>query len=306
MAGRFPRGAVAARALVALAAIPAGPGTARGDPVTLQQFLAVPASAPTASLSYGPAPVQGIDLFLPDARGPHPVVILIHGGCWSASIPGREQLRAMAAALAARGLAVWSIGYRRADEAGGGYPAMFQDVATAIDRLRAEAPRYRLDLARTVVTGHSAGGHLALWAANRARLPASSPARVADPFIPGAVVSLAGVGDLKAAERFADRSCGPGRLAQVTGAPSPARPDPLADTSPAALLPGPAHVVLISGIYDAIVPPYAAWDYAKAMRAAGQSTELVTIPDSAHFDMVTPGTPAFEEVARRLAAAVAR
>lgn len=294
----------ALRAAGAAALLVAAP--AHADPVTLQQYLAVPAPAPAATIAYGPAPVQGIDIYLPAGAGPHPLVVLIHGGCWSARIPGREQVRGVAAELARRGMAVWSIGYRRADEAGGGYPAMFQDVAAAVDRARAEAGRFGFDLRRSVVTGHSAGGHLALWAANRARLPADSPAWVKDPFIPHAVVSLAGMGDLKAAERFADRSCGEGRLAQVTGAPSPARPDPLADTSPARLLPGPARVTLVSGIYDAIVPPYAAWDYARAVRAAGQAPELVTIPDSAHFDMVTPGTPAFEEVARRLAAALAR
>jgi pimeloyl-ACP methyl ester carboxylesterase len=94
-------------------------------------------------------------------------------------------------------------------------------------------------------------------------------------------------------------------LARVSGSASAARPDPLADTSPARLLPGPARVTLVSGVYDAIVPPYAAWDYAKAVRAAGQAAELVNLPESAHFDMMTPGTPAFEEVARLLAAAVA-
>lgn len=300
-----PRRTPAVRGALAALALLAAPGALRADPVTLQQFLGAPATPPAASVAYGPAPVQAIDVYLPAGPGPHPLVILIHGGCWSERIPGREHVRPAAAALAARGLAVWSIGYRRADEAGGGYPAMFIDVATAVDRARTEARRFNLDLERTVVTGHSAGGHLALWAANRARLPASSPARVADPFIPGAAVALAGIGDLKAAERFADRSCGTGILARVSGPASPSRPDPLADTSPAALLPGPAHVTLVSGVYDPIVPPYAAWDYARALRAAGQSADLVNLPDSAHFDMMTPGTPSFEAVARRLEAAVA-
>jgi len=293
------------RSLIPAIALLIAPAPVRADPVTLQQFLSAPAQPPSASIAYGRAPVQGIDVYLPAGPGPHPLVILIHGGCWSERIPGREHVRPAASALAAQGLAVWSIGYRRADEAGGGYPAMFIDVATAMDRARAEAGRFGFDLARSVVTGHSAGGHLALWAANRARLPADSPAHVADPFIPGAVVALAGVGDLKAAERFADTSCSPGILGRVAGPATTARPDPLVDTSPARLLPGPARVTLVSGVYDAIVPPYAAWDYAKAVRAAGQQAQLVNLPDSAHFDMMTPGTPSFDAVVRELKAAVA-
>jgi acetyl esterase/lipase len=293
------------RSLIPAIALLIAPAPVRADPVTLQQFLSAPAQPPSASIAYGLAPVQGIDVYLPAGPGPHPLVILIHGGCWSERIPGREHVRPAATALAAQGFAVWSIGYRRADEAGGGYPAMFQDVAAAVDRARAEAGRFGFDLTRSVVTGHSAGGHLALWAANRARLPADSPAHVADPFIPGAVVALAGVGDLKAAARFADTSCAPGRLAQVTGPASPQRSDPFVDTSPHRLLPGPARVTLVSGIYDAIVPPYAAWDYAKAVRAAGQQAQLVNLPDSAHFDMMTPGTASFDAVVRELKAALA-
>jgi acetyl esterase/lipase len=75
---------------------------------------------PTSEIRYGTAPAQAIDLFLPRGRGPHPVAILIHGGCWSRETAGREQLRHLGGALAERGIAVWSIGYRRANEAGGG------------------------------------------------------------------------------------------------------------------------------------------------------------------------------------------
>src|SRR3712207_3162077 len=115
---------------------------------------------------------------------------------------GREQLRHLGPELTRRGIAVWSIGYRRADEPGGGYPGTFQDVAQAIDRLRWDADRYGLDLTRTVLAGHSAGGHLALWAAARRHLPAASPLHQPDPFVPSAVISLAGIGDLKAFARF--------------------------------------------------------------------------------------------------------
>lgn len=140
------------------------------DPIDLSTFVAISRPEPTLQLRYGSAPSQTIDVFLPADSGPHPVAVLVHGGCWSAHTAGREQLH-HGAELARRGIAVWSVGYRRADEPGGGYPGTFQDVGDAIDRLCSEAPQYNLDIARTVLVGHSAGGHLALWAAARGQLP---------------------------------------------------------------------------------------------------------------------------------------
>lgn len=138
------------------------PATVSAAPVAITTFLAQSKPAPDASLNYGALPAQGIDLFLPKTPGPHPVVILIHGGCWTKVTAGRDQLRAVGAELASRGIAVWSIGYRRVDEDGGAYPGIFQDVAKAIDLLPSNAARYQLDTSRVVAVGHSAGAHLAL------------------------------------------------------------------------------------------------------------------------------------------------
>lgn len=282
------------------------PATRAAEPVSLEEFLKSPSAPPSAGLSYGPSPSQGIDVFLPAGAGPHPVLLLIHGGCWQANIPGREQLRHIGADLAKRGIAVWSIGYRRADEAGGGYPGMYQDVGAAVDRVRTEAKRFNLDLKRAAIAGHSAGGHLALWAAGRAQIPASSPLRTRDPFIPGTVISLAGVGDLKAEDGLVRLICAPGIADKLVGAKSAARPDVYADTSPAALLPNAPRKVQVTGVYDDTVPPYVALDYDRAARKAGQATTIVNMPDAGHLDMVTLGTPSWAEVVRQIEAALAR
>ena len=118
---------------------------------------------------YGSDRSQRADLYLPAPRrralqnGPHPVMVLIHGGSWRKRY-GRIVMRALAGDLLRRGWAVWNIEYRRVGN-GGGWPATFEDVAAAIDHLdRLDAP---LDLTRVSMLGHSAGGHLALWAAGR-------------------------------------------------------------------------------------------------------------------------------------------
>jgi hypothetical protein len=105
-----------------LTSLTAGAASA-ADPVELSVFIALARPEPTLQVRYGAESPQGIDIFLPVGSGPHPVAILIHGGCWSTAASGREQLRHLGAHLAERGIAVWSLGYRRANEAGAATPA---------------------------------------------------------------------------------------------------------------------------------------------------------------------------------------
>jgi pimeloyl-ACP methyl ester carboxylesterase len=112
---------------------------------------------------YGDHREQLAELFLPDGDPDEDlrVVVLIHGGFWRDRYR-RDLMEPLAHDLCRRGVAAWNIEFRRLD-AGGGWPETGEDVATAIDALAGlEAP---LDLDDVTVVGHSAGGHLALWAA---------------------------------------------------------------------------------------------------------------------------------------------
>ena len=119
--------------------------------------------APAATIPYGPHPEQVADLWLPGGEGPHAGVVLVHGGCWRAEY-GRDLEDRVAADLASRGLAVWNVEYRRLD-CGGDWPAPLEDVVAA-----ATALPQAIDPERIALAGHSAGGHLALLAANRVRV----------------------------------------------------------------------------------------------------------------------------------------
>src|SRR5579872_5792979 len=126
-----------------------------------------------ARLRYGPDPLHFGDLRLPGGTGPHPVVVMVHGGFWRARF-NLEYAGHLCAALAALGIATWNVEYRRLGDTGGGWPGTLLDVAAAADHLRTLAAPYHLDLSRVVAMGHSAGGHLALWlAARRRRWPRS-------------------------------------------------------------------------------------------------------------------------------------
>jgi acetyl esterase/lipase len=275
-------------------ALTLGASMAVAEPASLDQYMKQARHAPTAAVHYGPAPSQVAELFAPKTKGPHPVVILLHGGCFLKQYEGFAQTSALAADLAERGYAVWNVEYRKLGEAGAGYPGTFQDVATGIDALRAEAPKYGLDLKRVIAMGHSAGGHLALWAASRGKIPAGSPLRTGDPLKIGAVISLAGIGDLDGQGDVFALPCGVDTLAKLIDHDH--RKQPYADTSPAALLPSGAKVVMVHGVFDPVMPPYTGRDYALQVRKAGDKADVVVIPDAAHFDLVIPTTPAWAEI----------
>jgi acetyl esterase/lipase len=270
-------------------------------PMPLDAYLALTGPAPTAHVAYGTAPSQFAELFEPAAAGPgpHPVAVIVHGGCWTREFGGITQMRNMAGALAAQGIAVWNIEYRRYDEEGGGYPGMYQDVATAMDRLRVLAPQYQLDLSRIVLVGHSAGGHLAQWAGSRARLPRSSPLYMADPLPVPVVISLGGLADLRNEAALIQSSCDRSS-AQLAGTASAARPDIYADTSPAEMLPSGVRTVLIHGEHDTVSPPRVGSDYAHRARAAGDAAELVVLPGASHYDEVAATSPAWLIVAAQI------
>ncbi|OYY68449.1 alpha/beta hydrolase, partial [Sphingomonas sp. 28-63-12] len=154
--------------------------------------------APDATISYGSDAYQKVDVWLPKGSGLHPVVVMVHGGCWTTSIADRTLMNWIAADLRGRGIAVWNIDYRGVDRPGGGYPGTFSDTAQAADALAANAARYHLDMKRVVAVGHSAGGHLALWLAGRPKLPKASALGSAHPLKIAHVISLGGLPDLEA------------------------------------------------------------------------------------------------------------
>jgi len=266
------------------------------DPATVQDYMAQPQAKAEARIAYGPGPAQVVDLFLPKGKGPYPVVVLIHGGCYLAEYQGLPQTSGIAADLAKRGYAVWNVEYRKLGEAGAGYPGTFLDVADAVDRLRTEAPKYGFDLKRVVAVGHSAGGHLALWAAARAKLPKASPLWRADPVKIRAVVSLGGIGDLEGQRDVFAGACGPEPIPKIIGLAE--RTDAYADTSPAALLPTGSRTVMISGSLDHVMPPPTGVAYVERVRKAGDSADAIALPGVSHFDVVIPTTAAWGEVVK--------
>ncbi|UGQ46901.1 alpha/beta hydrolase [Massilia endophytica] len=281
------------------AAAVAGSAASAAAPMTLQDYLALDGRQPDRRIAYGAAPSQFVELFKPQGMGPFPVVVLIHGGCWTVQFGGIRQMRNMASDLAAQGIAVWNVEYRRHDEAGGGYPGMYQDVAQAVDLLKQEAQASQLDLGRVVAVGHSAGGHLAQWAASRHRLPSWSPAWVKDPLPIPSVISLGGLADLRLQASLIKSSC-ERDTGQLAGKPSAQRPDVFLDTSPAEMLPARIHTVLIHGEHDNVSPLSTGEAYAQRARAAGDTATVLMLPGGSHYDEVAATSPSWKIVSAEI------
>ena len=277
--------------------------SAESQSLTFQQMLDRPelkTTQPDHKIAYGKDASQYAELWLPPSasRHPLPVVVLIHGGCWLADLPGPELVAFLADDLRKHGVAVWSLTYRRVGHSGGGYPGTFNDVANGVAHLRTIAEKYHLDLSRAVVTGHSAGGHLALWVAAQNRIPSNSALNLQgrdQPVNFKAVVGIAAIPDLAHFARAGAHACGDQTIEQLVdtatripaGGPGNA---PFLDTSPAEMLPLGVKQILIHGVFDGIVPPAIGWRYQKRAKDLGENVELIALENAGHYELIAPWT----------------
>ena len=256
---------------------------------------ALPSKPADTKIPYGDDVRQYGELRLPKGSGPFPVAVIIHGGCWVEKFATLQNTAALADALRDAGVATWNIEYRRADSPGGGFPGTFADIGAAIDLLPTIAQEHPLDLKRVVTIGHSAGAHLALWAAARSRLPTSSPLHRKTPLALTAAVALGGPGDLRAMRVYDEKICGSDVIDQLMGGAPEAHADRYAQGSPVELLPLGVRQLLIVGVDDPVMPAPERESYAARATKAGDRVEIVEVPGG-HFEVIAPTSSAWPTV----------
>ena len=249
-------------------------------------------------LRYGQAPEQFGDLYLPAVSGLRPLLVFIHGGYWRARYD-LEHVSPLCQALARAGMAVWNVEYRRVGNPGGGWPGTFADVLAALGYVRQLALDFPLDLERATLMGHSAGGHLALWAVAARRIPAGHALHDDAPLPLRRVVALAAVSDLRLTW---DWQLSGGAVGELLGGGPQQAPEVYALASPIELLPLGVPQVLLHGDADEDVPYELSQRYCTAARAAGDDCTLVTLPDTGHFELIDPHSPAWPHVLAAVAA----
>jgi acetyl esterase/lipase len=231
------------------------------------------ARPPDQVLRYGPDPEHLVDVRLPVTTcTPRPLAMIVHGGFWRPAYD-RTHTGPMGEALAAAGWSVASIEYRRIP---GAPDATVDDVRLAIDTVPALVTRHT---GKLLLIGHSAGGHLVLWAASCSGSPALH-----------GVLALGAVADLQLAHA---RGLGEHAVLAFLGTDPAARPD----LDPARLAPPRVSTTLLHGERDDIVPPVLAESY-----HAQHASRLVRVADAGHFAVIDPLSPAWATVLASLAA----
>jgi acetyl esterase/lipase len=263
------------------------PSSTKPRLMTPQDLTSVPAQAPDKRLTYGPDANQFAELRVPSGAGPHPVAVLVHGGCFK-TYGSFADLAAVGDALKRHGVATLNVEYRRVDQPGGGWPNTYLDVGNAVDHVRSLAMEHRLDLSRVVIVGHSAGGHLAMWAAARSRVPRESALFMASPLAVRGVVDLAGPLDLTANIEGYEGLCRDRVITNLMGGTPAAVPEHYAHASPMTLLPLGVPQVVVLGEYEEYVPLKFAQAYAQAAERMGDKVRLIVIAGVGHFEIASP------------------
>jgi acetyl esterase/lipase len=257
--------------------------------VSAEDILSHPQPPPDQRVAYGADPNQFLEVRLPRAKGPHAVLLNIHGGFWRAKYD-LAHTGQLCEGLRAADVATFNIEYRRVGNAGGGWPGTFEDIRSAYRLVQQEHSRFHLNLSRLVVMGHSAGGQLALClAAHETSLQRA--------------ISLAGVVDLRKAFAL---HLSHDAVAEFLGGKPDAVPDHYQEADPMEFNIRHARQWLVHGSDDDTVPPQFSRNYVMQKKKAGESAELLEIPHAGHFDLIDPTSKAFRLVRSTVLTAVAR
>ena len=222
-------------------------------------------------LKYGSDENQFGDLRLPKTKGPHPLLMNIHGGFWRARYD-LQHASHLCAALTAAGLATFNLEYRRVGNPGGGWPGTFEDVTNGLKYIQQHAAEHHIDATRVIVMGHSAGGQLAICLAHRA-----SEVRGA--------VSLAGVLDL---QRAYELHLSNDAVVEFLGGTPQQVPEHYHEASPVDVPVPSVSQLIVHGVTDDIVPVAFSRDYAHSKKKRGEQVKLLELDGAGHFDLIDP------------------
>ena len=271
------------------------------------ELASVPAPQNAKRIAYGKDPLQFGELVVPATPGPHPVAIVVHGGCYLAklgnyppSAVALDNMHPMAIGLNEAGIATWNVEYRRLGNPGGGWPGTYLDVAAATDFLRMIAKEHQLDLTRAIAIGHSAGGHLAMWLASRSKIRKDSELFIEDPLKLRGAVNLDGPTDLELTRDVERDICGDPVVTQLMGGSRSEHPERYQAASPLQMLPSRVPQYILGGAMFG----NQAGIYQAAARGAGETVPITVQPDAGHFLFIDPKSTMWPEVMKAVRAAL--
>ena len=282
---------VTALIIVTISAVPSW-----GQELSISDIYRLPHRPADHRIFYGSDSLQYADLRLPSGSGPFPVAIIIHGGCWLASVATLEFTAPLSDALRNEGIVTWNVEYSRVGDPNGGWPGTFKDLALATDHLRQIDADYNLDLDRVIVIGHSAGGHLALWIASRHKISPESDIYRENPLKMTGVVNLAGPVDMGKIVGLVYDYCGDSVITKLLGGLPEEVSDNYDNASPIELLPVGVPQRLIVGEHDIPILLEHLAVYTDSAIILNEDIHLDTVKNVWHNELAVPGSIAWLKV----------
>ncbi|MFN3862844.1 MAG: alpha/beta hydrolase family protein [Erythrobacter sp.] len=243
------------------------------------------ASQPDATLRYADHPRGFGELRLPAGKGPFPLAVIYHGGCWKTGIASQAYMAPLATRWQQVGIATLNLDYREVGD-GGGWPGSFTDWAASAKLIDTLIEAYPIDAARVTLVGHSAGGLPAVWLASRQG--ADGPVGTREPLKARAAIVLDGPGDVGAEQPAFDALCQFSAVAPFMGGEPQRFPGRYKAISPARATPKLAEILFVQAKLPA---PSAATQ--AALGAGGAKITIRENIGQSHFAIITPGNPVY-------------
>ncbi len=243
------------------------------------------ASTPQAILRYADHPRGFAELRLPQGKGPFPLAVIYHGGCWKTGIASQAYMAPLATRWQQLGIATLNVDYREVGD-GGGWPGSFEDWAASTKLIEDVAKDHPIDRARVTLVGHSAGGLPAYWLASAQQ--EDGPLGTRKPLKARAAIVLDGPGDVGAERPAFDALCQFSAVDPFMGAAPEAFPRRYAAISPATAAPQLAELLFVQARLPA---PSAATQ--AALAKGGAKVTVRENPGASHFAIITPGNPLY-------------
>ena len=242
-------------------------------------------STPDAILRYADHPRGFAELRLPQGKGPFPLAVIYHGGCWKTGIASQAYMAPLATRWQSQGIATLNVDYREVGD-GGGWPGSFEDWAGSATLIEAVAARYPIDRTAVTLVGHSAGALPAQWLVSTQG--ADGPVGAREALKARAAIILDGPGDVGAERPAFDALCQLSATQPFMGGEPQRFPERYKAISPAAAAPQLADLLFVQAKLPA---PSAATQ--ASLAAGGARVTVRENPGASHFAIITPGNPVY-------------
>jgi acetyl esterase/lipase len=249
----------------------------------MKDVQSFPIKSQSLEIKYGNLEKQKAFLRWVGESEKQPLVVIIHGGCWVSTIADYQFMEPFASALSEAGYSTYNLEYRSLGDSGGGYPGTFEDIINGINYLGELSKSYPIDLNKVIITGHSAGGHLALWSAFSKQLK----------FKPKGIISLAGIVDLISYLEREGKRCGSNVDELMGGLPEELK-ERYIEFSPEFQADFSQQISLVHGKVDPIVPYSHIQSFEKKGKLNGQNFKSIGIDEAGHFELVIPQGKSWE------------